>query len=427
MKLRLAALFGLVFVFGVFAGYGLFVVTSYYGFSFSRLILGDRALSRDEISEIRCEKLSNILFDEGRFEEISLKDDFKYAYDVTVHDYDGDGLPDIISTDAESRTVHIFLNRDNQFEEYVIRAENVELMERNALGDVTGDGKPNFVVVDNRLGTVVWFDGENPRFVAPAGTLPRAYDVALADFNNDGHLDIAASSYKGNEFRIFFNPGSNIEDYWPSAVLDTNGSDTRTVRVADFDGDGDPDILGTARRSNMITWFENTPGIWRRHTIDSTTPLPNHGQPVDLDQDGDTDVVMAAGYHATERQPRLDRCTHGIFWYENINGGSRWERHVIRVPFVRAFEAAAGDLDGDGDIDVAATAFGAEGRIAWFENPGDPKGAWRMRVLRDDWIGGTAITIADIDGDAMPEILSTASHPLYDLHIWKNRIESSSD
>ena len=62
--------------------------------------------------------------------------------------------------------------------------------------------------------------------------------------------------------------------------------------------------------------------------------------------------------------------------YEN-NGkpaDGEWKKHVIQPMFDDAFEAIAGDLDGDGDIDVVASSWRNPGRVAWFENNGDPRG-----------------------------------------------------
>lgn len=413
---------GIIFFAGVAVGFGIFTVTSRLGISISRTILGDDTLTRKEITDIRCEGDELIDPPSGRFVEEPLKTDFRYAYDVTVGDYDGDGLPDIISTDAESHTIHVFLNRGGrQFEETIIEAPDAQLMERNALGDLTGDGRANIVVVDNLANTIRWFDGDEHHAIAEPGTVARAYDVALADFDGDGLLDIAASNYAGNEVRLFRNPGDEVTEPWPLLAVARPGAGTRTVRTADFNGDGRPDVLGTARLSNRTFWLENGIDGWQVREIDRATKRPNHGGPVDLDGDGDSDVVMAAGYHGERDHYTRSRCADAVVWYENRHDGRSWQRHVIRAPFVEAFEAAAADMDGDGDLDVVATAHGPGGRVAWFENPGNPKGLWQMHLVRDDWPGGTALTLADLDGDGLPEILAIASEPRHALHIWWNR------
>ena len=58
----------------------------------------------------------------------------------------------------------------------------------------------------------------------------------------------------------------------------------------------------------------------------------------------------------------------------------------------------AGDLDGDGDLDAAATSWRTPGRVAWFRNHGRPGEPWTMHLLKEDWRSANQILIADLDG-----------------------------
>src|SRR5262249_52811412 len=156
----------------------------------------------------------------------------------------------------------------------------------------------------------------------------RAYDVALADFDGDGHLDVAASAWNGNQFAVFQNSGKpeNGKE-WARQVIDAKAAESRTIRAADFNRDGKIDLLGTASAANRVVWYEN-PGKpfsqpWKKHVIDDQSPRPIHGIPVDLDRDGDLDVVMALGMSA----PAGTKNTHEVVWYENVGrpgNGTKW-------------------------------------------------------------------------------------------------------
>jgi len=149
-----------------------------------------------------------------------------------------------------------------------------------------------------------------------------------------------------------------------------------------------------------------------------------HGDVVDMDGDGDLDVLMAAG---TTPGGVLDVALHQVVWYEN-DGTSTWTKHVVQQPFPHAFEAQAADMDGDGDMDVVCTSFGQlydepvtnRGFLAWLENPGDPTVEFAMHMLRDDWEHVNQVIITDLDGNGLPDIAACAERYALDFRWFRN-------
>jgi hypothetical protein len=299
---------------------------------------------------------------------------------------------------------------------------------------VNGDGRLDVVVVKHQAGDVVWFENSGKpqegqpwrRHFVTKGRLPAAYDVVLADLAGAGRLDVAASSYRGNRFVWFKNPGKPEQAReWTWYVIEANLAETRTIRAADFNRDGNVDLLGTAAGANLVVWYENPgrPGEgarWKKHIIDDQSPRPMHGHAVDMDGDGDPDVVMALGMGAAPGQKN----THQIVWYENVGkpgDGTVWKKHVIADNFPGAFEALAADVNGDGHLDVLATAWGPRGRLVWFENPGDPrKVPWKMHVLKDNWPNANQVIAADLNGDGRLDIAAVAERGANELRWWRN-------
>jgi hypothetical protein len=365
-----------------------------------------------------------------RFSEHLIADRYGYAFGLAAADLDGDGHLDLTSCDTTNNVLYWYANDGKgRFRRHVIQKDEPGWFERHAIGDVNGDGHPDVVVVKNLHGHVVWFENSGtPRDGKPwkrhviGSDCKRAYDVALADLDGDGHLDVAVSTWTGNHFAWYRNPGkANPGKEWQKHLIADNLAETRTIRAGDINGDGKIDLLGTARAGNLVVWFENPGKVgqpWRRHVIDAASPCPTHGHLVDMDGDGDLDVVMALGMTALAGQAG----THQVVWYENVGkpgNGTKWKKHVIGQ-LDHAFEAVAGDINGDGKIDVVATAWGGKGQVVWFENPGDPKGRWIKHVVKDGWPHANQVILADLDGDKRLDIAATAERGANELRWWRN-------
>jgi hypothetical protein len=369
-----------------------------------------------------------------------IADNYAYAYGIAAADFDRDGDLDLTSADyTPNNRLYLFENQGrSRFKKHVIQKDDPQRLERHMVGDVDGDDDLDVVIVKNLNGHLLWFENNGQptsgklwkRHVITTH-LPGAYDVALADFDKDGDLDVAASSWLlGNQFAWFENDGTPATDEWKKHVIEADLGETRTMRAADFDADGDMDLLGTGRNVSQVVGYRNElkdgTVTWKKHVIDKTSRCPAHGNPVDMDGDGDLDVVMALGFFyrpgSGDENASLERKDNQVVWYEN--SGKPWEgvwkRHVISPQFDDAFEAVAADLDGDGDIDVAATSWRNPGCIAWFENNGDPKTAWKRHTLKTNWRSANQVIIADLNGDGRPDIVACAEHGSYELRWWRN-------
>jgi hypothetical protein len=371
-----------------------------------------------------------------RFSEHLIADGYAYAYGIAAADLDRDGDLDLTSADYTPHNKLYLFENDGQgnFERQLIQKDDPERLERHQIGDVDGDGDLDVVIVKNLRGDLLWFENDGTptdnqlwqRYVITTD-LPGAYDVALADFDRDGDLDVAASSWVvGNQFAWFENDGTPHSGAWDKHMIEQEIAETRAMRAADFDGDGDDDLFGTARIAGEVIWYENRKGpnsiLWKKHAIDVDVTPPAHGNPADMDRDGDVDVVVALGFGYRSNVPgsEHDHEDNRIVWYENDGRGGDWKMHVLVAGFDDAFEAIAGDLDGDGDLDVVATSWRNPGRVVWLENHGDPKGKWTLHPLKENWRGANQVIIADLNGDGRLDIAACAEHDSLELRWWRN-------
>ncbi|MCA9211847.1 MAG: VCBS repeat-containing protein, partial [Planctomycetales bacterium] len=180
------------------------------------------------------------------------------------------------------------------------------------------------------------------------------------------------------------------------------------IAFADVDLDKDIDIVSMSspwgfNRSTPITWHENVNDIFEaRHPVDAhSINAPGSVLAVDLDGDGDSDVLAPLKWRT-------------IGWYENLDGKGTFgsAKVIAQSEFESIFDFAgisvqAGDVDGDGDIDVLAHV-SEQDSIVWYENIDGTGSFADARVLfvppriNDDPFG---FEVADLDGDSALDLL----------------------
>ena len=138
--------------------------------------------------------------------------------------------------------------------------------------------------------------------------------------------------------------------------------DVRDVKVADMDGDGDMDLTVAAPLAHSVSWFENDGNLtFIEHDIydlsgSHTYGYPEKTIPIDIDGDGDMDVVSIRSSNNGD----VLFSTFDPYYYGN------WNSMVISItgmPKPKNMEII--DLDGDSDLDIFCS---YQNGIAWLEN-----------------------------------------------------------
>ena len=289
---------------------------------------------------------------------------------VRFFDLDGDGRPEIVACDMGRGSVFI---GDPRHPEAGLRQIAVLNNPAHAeMVDLDKDGRQDLLIADlgeylpsdHEKGSIVWLRQTGPLQFEKHPLIehiPRNADVQAADFDGDGDLDLVVASYGFRKVGGTFYYENQTTD-WNNPKFVEYTIDARPgpihVPIADLNGDGRPDFVALVAQQyeHVVAYFNRGRGRgFRPETIfRAITPVWGSSgiQLVDLDKDGDLDVLMTNG-------DSLDDFTvrpfHGVRWFEN-KSSFPWEQHdLVIMPGVHRAQAA--DLDGDGDLDVLACAF----------------------------------------------------------------------
>jgi hypothetical protein len=230
------------------------------------------------------------------------------------------------------------------------------------------------------------------------------------DIDGDTDLDIVSTAAAGDTVAWHENVLGDAS-LWVRHLVDDVVNSAWQVHAADVDGDGDADILATGRLSNTVSWYENLEGdgqSWQRHVIRSIDVGPTALHAVDMDRDGDIDVISGAVGFDT------------VSWHENVNGDGRtWLTRLIWGGVADPQSAWAGDVDMDGDMDVVV-AYSNASIIAYYENIDGGGNQWASRTVAGGMMFANSVTMGDLDGDGDLDFAATAANA--DVIVWFENI-----
>lgn len=276
------------------------------------------------------------------------------AWSVATGDVNGDGKPDIVTTNYSANTVSILLNTTSNGASTPTFSSKTDFTVGLApvsvsIGDVNGDGKPDIVTANQNASTVSVLlnttsnGASTPTFTSKTDFAAGAAteSVIVGDVNSDNKPDIITANYSGNTASVLLNTtttGASTPTF--SSKTDFGvGTNPYCVAIADFDGDGKSDVVTANSGTNNVSVLLNTT------TVDASTPTfssktdfsvgtyPVSVTNADINGDNKPDIITSN----TTASILLNTTTFpaAIVWdgseSANWNTGANWSNNAVPI------------------------------------------------------------------------------------------------
>ncbi len=330
--------------------------------------------------------------------EIVTHPGFGNLYSISTLDLDGDGLPEVVTSDGATNEIALFPNLGGgELGPGVVVSDFFEI--DNPVGphpaDLDGDGRTDLLVravVPSRL---LWKRNLGGTF-APAEELvpmPARPDVLeTGDLDGDGDIDLLVASTDDDSVGWHENL-DGLGDLAPVVHLSTSTLGPRGLAIGDVDADGDLDVAAVSVTDDTIAWFENTDGAGDfsfEKLVSTAYEDPRNVRIADVDGDGDGDLLVT---------------TPQLRWFGNADGeGGAWTAHLIAASTPWRSLAPA-DVDGDGDTDLLAA---GPADVVWFDNTdglGDFAAGFQPQPF-GSFAGNGLVIAPDLDADGDPDVVA---------------------
>lgn len=277
----------------------------------------------------------------------------------------------------------------------------------------------SFLPEDHQRGKLWWVAADGSDDPVPlVEDLGRVSHVSCDDLDGDGLDDLIVSEFgwrrTGRLQILWGTPSMNGPATFVAEVLDPRHGVLRT-EVRDVDGDGFADIVVAFAQEHESIEIYRGQGQrkFEQYTVDQA-PHPAWGTSdflcTDLDADGRLDIVVCHGdsFDGAHLRPQ-----HGVTWLRQAAPWTFEKRPLAGLP--GAHRAVPGDLDADGDLDLAVVSLLPERRsaagdskrlvgVAWLEQ--QTTGQFVPHVIEWDHCQHATCEVADIDQDGDLDILA---------------------
>ncbi len=358
----------------------------------------------------------------------------------SISDLDGDGLPDLAIANFVTGSAAVIRNTSSNNNlsfatktSYQVGNANSQTKSINTV-DFDGDGKPDLAVVNEmdtnisilrNTGSAGQVSFASP-FVLATGYESGPTFLATGDFDGDGKPDIAVLNTAGGRIALFRNtsvPGiiSFAAPTFPNALAQNILS---SISIADFDGDGKPDITVTDANNDLVYVYQNQskPGII------SFAPLTNYPAGFgansivtgDIDGDGLMDIMFSNPGNSSFSIMRNTSTPGNISFSPKVDVAL-----ATGTVSLAADNIALGDVDGDGKVDICLTTATTVMLFRNISNAGNITLSPPVTFNMPAGYNANYVSVDDLNSDGKPD-LAVISQNSTNVTVFLNSIDSAS-
>ncbi len=292
---------------------------------------------------------------------LTIDSNFSHVMSVGVGDIDGDVFPDVIATSWNMHQVAWWRNSGSPVSNWsknIIQTDFTNAHDARGC-DIENDGPMDVVGIISSGAFVVCYNDDNSPIDWEIQSLSQTFSggksVVIIDIDRDGDPDILGTAADIDRISWWENRGGRPV-VWVTHSVATQFVGSTGIDVLDMNGDGLYDIIGTAYKSDEVAcWIceDLMTDQWRKIVVTDRLDVAVNARGADFDQDGQIDIA-AVGKIPGEV---------AIYFNDDFS----WTKQTIKSNFEGGTALAVVDLDDDGDLDVISGA-SALGSLYWWEN-----------------------------------------------------------